>query len=58
MAADLQRLKLPDNLRNILVERHEAVARAFEAEAELALARGTLARLEARLAEMGYFIKD
>jgi hypothetical protein len=29
-----------------------------EAQAELSLAKGILSRIEARLAEMGYFIKQ
>jgi hypothetical protein len=71
VAADLQSLRgagrLPRQLRSdaqshvtegvrgLLIERQESVARVHEARAELALAKGAIARIDARLLEAGYY---
>jgi hypothetical protein len=46
---------LPQDILQLLVERYESTGRVYEAEAELALARGGLARIDARLLEAGYY---
>jgi hypothetical protein len=57
VGSDTQRV-LSKGVHRLLVERQESLARVHEAAAELALAKGAIARIDARLLDAGYFPPD
>ena len=57
LASDIQRLEVSASVRKLLVDRLQAVSRVHEAEAEVAMARSALARVDARLVAAGYLIE-
>ncbi len=57
LVSDMQQSRLSAPLRKLLGLRFDALSRLHEAEAEIAMARSALAKVEARLVAMGYIFQ-